>query len=518
MPIRFVDKTGVVVGRLSSTLGSHTAAFTGTFNVASARTGTIASQMTNATANFVGAFQSAGRTGTIASTLGQFVAAFRSIEDPAWAAVVNQSLVVGVPFSLSLDSICTDDNAQPITYTITSGTLPAGLSQSGSRGETISGTPTSLGNFNVTFLASDSISDGSDWTTRSTAANVTLAQNFSSFANRAALMAYLESIEAQCPNNGPRYTFVGADFSDTRRYDDPPPAAEKVGLDSSIYLTGGKSLRLRFRAAESANDNGPLIELPVSQAFPVTYVTKVWRPDAIALSFEYNNGDRGRKIIFLNDLNFAEAQVVGIIDHDDGPWVNAYRVTGGDSSTFQYLHSSTPYGSNKRQHYGGIDNGGSSSTTALFDARFGPSQDSRDPNNSNFAPVNRPIGDEWYVTTYMLDQTYVGSVSRGMVKMWGGAYGSAPQLQVLSYRDADLDPFSSTQTNSVRPVWRPERATGGTSVFPGVDHGYYLDQIIVTGGTTSAGTVPPKHPGGFDLPSPGQTIPAGQPTAGTVDD
>lgn len=74
---------------------------------------------------------------------------------PAWSASVNQTPTVNVAYSLNLDTLCADPEAQPLTYTIVSGTLPTGLVQSGARGQTISGTPTSAGVINVTFRAAD---------------------------------------------------------------------------------------------------------------------------------------------------------------------------------------------------------------------------------------------------------------------------------------------------------------------------------------------------------------------------
>jgi chitodextrinase len=94
------------------------------------------------------------------SNIGSFSAAVNATtsaanQPPAWASAVNQSPIVGVPYSLNLDSLCADPEGQPLTYTIVSGTLPAGLTQSGARGQTISGTPTTAASVSVTFRAND---------------------------------------------------------------------------------------------------------------------------------------------------------------------------------------------------------------------------------------------------------------------------------------------------------------------------------------------------------------------------
>ena len=76
-------------------------------------------------------------------------------QPPVWNASVNQSLTVNTAFSLNLDTLCADPEAQPLTYTVITGTLPAGLTQSGARGQTISGTPTTAQTLSITFRATD---------------------------------------------------------------------------------------------------------------------------------------------------------------------------------------------------------------------------------------------------------------------------------------------------------------------------------------------------------------------------
>lgn len=519
MPIRFVDKTGVVVGRWSSTLGSHTAAFTGTFNVASARTGTIASQMTNAVAAFTGAFQPAARTGTIASTLGQFVAAFRSIEDPDWAAVVNQSLVVGVPFNLSLDSICTDDNSQPITYTITSGTLPAGLSQSGSRGETISGTPTTAGSVDVTFRASDVQSDDAEWATRKAALGsaLLLSEDFplTTYPTRAAWMAHLLAIRDTTNSIVVQYPFTGASAGDADAYDDPVPSGteEKLGLDSSVYVTGGQSAYLRFRDSESPSDNGPTFGIAISNPKSRMYFQIHALVDASVLGNSY--GGSHRKILFLNQLTFESGQIVAVLYLDREPWPLAYRITG-TTRQLRIRHTNIPagYGPDTFQLLGGYDsNPGAAVPTSgsAFNQRFGPNHDFPQASNSDYALVPRFQAGVWGVLTYYIDQDWSGSVSRGMYKCWFAPRFTAPQLIGMNYRDCAFQSFASVPCRSIRPVFRPENAT----VFPAGDHGIHFDQILVSDG--SAGMAPPTYPGGFALPFPGQQIPPGQPL-GAEDD
>lgn len=99
---------------------------------------------------------------------------------PIWIpASVLESLTVGTAFSFNLDTICASPQGKPLTYTLLSGSLPAGITQSGTRGQTLSGTPTATGTSTPVFQADDSavITGGTngDWASRSTAAGVVLA-------------------------------------------------------------------------------------------------------------------------------------------------------------------------------------------------------------------------------------------------------------------------------------------------------------------------------------------------------
>ncbi len=77
MPIRFVDKSATISGRVTATLGSVTTDFDGTFTAAPSRTGSVASLMQNHSSAFVGQFQAnANRVGTIGVTLAGATASF----------------------------------------------------------------------------------------------------------------------------------------------------------------------------------------------------------------------------------------------------------------------------------------------------------------------------------------------------------------------------------------------------------------------------------------------------------
>jgi chitodextrinase len=72
---------------------------------------------------------------------------------PVWQSIPTQTLVIGNAYSLNLNNFCTDADLDTITYTVTSGTLPTGLSKSGA---IISGTPTISGQSpTITVQAAD---------------------------------------------------------------------------------------------------------------------------------------------------------------------------------------------------------------------------------------------------------------------------------------------------------------------------------------------------------------------------
>ena len=72
---------------------------------------------------------------------------------PTMGNIPDQTLEVGTPFTLSIATYVTEPNNDTITYSL-SGSLPAGLSFDPFSG-IISGTPTALGNFNLSATATD---------------------------------------------------------------------------------------------------------------------------------------------------------------------------------------------------------------------------------------------------------------------------------------------------------------------------------------------------------------------------
>lgn len=78
---------------------------------------------------------------------------------PTWDSVPDQDLIVGNSLTLNLGDYADDADTEPLTYTVQSGTLPTGLTLSGS---TISGTPTVAGESSAVTVRADDGNDTAD--------------------------------------------------------------------------------------------------------------------------------------------------------------------------------------------------------------------------------------------------------------------------------------------------------------------------------------------------------------------
>lgn len=75
---------------------------------------------------------------------------------PVWA-LGNQAYETSTAVNIDLDAVCTDADGDTITYSLVSGSLPSGLSLSGARNQTLSGTVDTVEVANFTLGASDGI-------------------------------------------------------------------------------------------------------------------------------------------------------------------------------------------------------------------------------------------------------------------------------------------------------------------------------------------------------------------------
>jgi hypothetical protein len=444
-----------------------------------------------------------------------------SNQPPQWVTPPNQSLVLGVPYSLTLQA--PDPEAQPVTFTI-SGSLPAGLTQSGTRGETISGTPTTVQVTTPSITADDASSSSEETDHAAVSAQVLalggLVQDFD-FASRAALMSFAQTQVAE--GGGTRFSYAPGDPVGDPAYQDPVPVGtvEKISLDTSVYLTKGRSVYNRLLASEGATEAGPTMEFLIPTPSPINYYCAILRMDPIILSHDYGTPD-GRKIFFLDELSFSTGQIVFTLS-SSGPWLTGYRLFGG-AIGFRNNHSvgPSPYGQNWTLLTGYETQPGAPepTTASAYDQRWGPSRDNPSGTDPDFAAVERFTGGVWTAFMIMTDQTYVGSISRGMVKAWMShkdpttGIWTPPQMQHCVFRDAKLLPFANPPTDlvtraaqSFRLTFRPEDATIGQPT----DGGIHWDRIYWAPG-------PFNMPGGYTPPYQGQAIPPGFPIANTTDD
>lgn len=65
-------------------------------------------------------------------------------QPPVWSGATTYPLLIGTSFTLNLDTLATDPESQPITYSLVGGSYPAGIGPSGARNQTVSGTPTTV--------------------------------------------------------------------------------------------------------------------------------------------------------------------------------------------------------------------------------------------------------------------------------------------------------------------------------------------------------------------------------------
>jgi chitodextrinase len=96
------------------------------------------------------AFDSAGNSSASSNAA---VATTPANAAPVWQSVPAQTLIVGNSYLLTLTSFCSDADLDTLTFTVTAGTLPTGVTLSGTR---LQGTPTTAGETpTVTVQAAD---------------------------------------------------------------------------------------------------------------------------------------------------------------------------------------------------------------------------------------------------------------------------------------------------------------------------------------------------------------------------
>ena len=463
-----------------------------------------------------------------------------SDQNPVWdqpGQSITYTYALGEAVDILLDDLVEDPEGNLCTFTILQGSLTGtGLVQSGDRGERISGTTILAGQIALAIEADDYVEPSApnnadaDFAVRAALTNMVVAENFpiTTYADRGELLAAYKAADLAdpFPQNGVKSTYYPPNQDSDQNggpdhYEDPPPngGTAKLLLDTTPgkWLTGGQALRTRILAAEGATEAGPVLEFAFTPRVALSeyYVQFVIMFDPICLTF--NNDSNSRKIFFLNDFGPGAGQIVNVLHLEEGPWPVIYRYNPG--AMLLYNNHNTGIGGRSHQMYGALNLTGITPTTAAqWDQKYGPSRENfRAPSitDQNLLAVPRPIGNQYCVITHYINLNYFHptlGITNGMHKMWFAQYGTAPTLLNLSFRNCGFR--SEAATESVRSCWRPENP----KAFPGVEHGHWIDQVLVravTNQTERDQGIP--FPGDFALPHPGTQIPAGFPIANTHD-
>lgn len=346
-----------------------------------------------------------------------------------------------------------------------------------------------------------------DWLQRSTAAGVFYANN-TDFTTRAQLIASAAKV---------RFGYVGAPSGETD--EDPPPAAEKVGLDTTVKLSGNGSVLLRYRnGLENLTQSGPSYAGSWDGIGATTENTvksvffKQWamRFNAKWLATPHPTGTATKHmVLFGPDTGFSPGQH-GHMTHSSDPRFPMAWLVHPSFTRFQNVWSSNPPGGGDHTLQTFVDLGSQSSgglndtnDLAYFQRRYGPVR--REAGNWDAIGdfTNYPYryqADTWYVIEHKVDQI------NDEVKVWFARYGDPPAL-ITGSLHADLPP--SAQYTGFQFMLRVTDATN--QVFSGDD--------LKQWGTEFIGSDNPiPFPGGFSLPhSSAGSAPSGYPYLGSAE-
>jgi hypothetical protein len=336
----------------------------------------------------------------------------------------------------------------------------------------------------------------SDWNSRSKAAGVFYATNFSEFTTRDALI-----------NGAYQTAYANDQYGPSGRY--------KVELESSIALSG-KSIRSNLFAAEGANEAGGSWNFSFDGVGAKTqnlqksefYFQFALYGDSTWANWQYANGAKIAIIAMPNQSygNAASAGVNEIVLFRDkiGPYPGLYRwstaaITGTSLCSLAWS-SDTQFLSNYTHHI--FYNSNPTNTTRPANStelatRFGKTQYGWTP-PANYFP--RVESNGWTVYEVYVNRTYNGT---GMIKVWSAPYGQQPILWGGS-TDARLGTSGYT---GIHLLPRTENAWEGA--WPTVDTFACYGEVICSDN-------PIAFPGGYTIPYIGTALPANFPWNGAT--
>ncbi len=347
----------------------------------------------------------------------------------------------------------------------------------------------------------------SEWDTLSTESGVGFADNFAS-DTRATLLTKAQGWEI---NVGAQVTFVGnPSGGNVERYQDPPPGGVAAKLDISTDTPGsGRSVYLTQHPEEGAVDGGPVLEIPL----PNGPLSEYYVGFGIKFDSQFYNHDFGGdaiKMLFLNDLNFGDGQIVLTHEHQIP---QAYRVDGS-ARAFTMSWRSPPSLVGNGSLIDGTDGyypfyqagvHSTVDTVAKHEEEFGFHRRQLVETTPSYANVPNFRPGSWDYMVAYVNTNYFGGTSYGIVKTWIGPYGQPLTLIGGAMIDAGLN--QDETFNSIRLVLRPE----DSSIAVPSSGGCKYAEIRI-------GTQPLTTPGGHALPYPGTTTPPNYPPLGGTEE
>jgi hypothetical protein len=339
--------------------------------------------------------------------------------------------------------------------------------------------------------ASAAVDTEADWQARKSASGVFYSQSFD-FASKA------ELLDAAVGATGGGYT--------------SSPPQNEIDLDSTIKLSGGKSLKIITHGASSAN-GGSWADWYDGKDGSTRYKTfyfqfAIYLPRA-TLAYRSKGGDGQLKLANLEQ--YGAAQIV--VTNRNFLGFPTILLNGSGTLSKNISENSVPNVGSEYVYQPAVDSGSPSNPgdACEFWGRYGPSrgvatnddygetnsQPRLDLRNMTYGWPNRcalrsgvPFAVDGWTVVELYVEYNTANPQQSTLKGWAAPYGSAPRLFVNEVNTLQLGANSEVYhrfelLNYDTPrLAEPDRPTMYT----------YFDEVLIS-------TSPIKFPGGFSLPS-----------------